>query len=75
MTRVTTAVIATVVAMPLFSGVSFAEGDYYEGASKQKTEAAISHDSTGSVPSFQAAQGDEAKIDSGDYYEGATRPN
>lgn len=33
MTRVTAAVIATVVATPLFSAVSFAEGDYYEGTS------------------------------------------
>lgn len=75
MTRVTAAVIATVVAMPLFSGVSFAEGDYYEGASKQRMETAISRDSTGSVSSFQVAEGDQATVDHGDYYEGVTRPN
>jgi hypothetical protein len=52
MTRINAAVIATVVAMPLFSGVSFAKGDYYEGASKQRKETAISHDSTGSISKF-----------------------
>ncbi len=75
MTKVTASIIVAFVAMPLFSSASFAEGDYYEGISKQQNEILISHDNTGSVSGVHVAAGDRPAVDNGDYYKGATRPN
>ncbi|WP_327210615.1 hypothetical protein [Rhizobium leguminosarum] len=49
------------------AGVAHAEGDYYEGV--QKEPAAVRHVSK-SANALEPAVGD-----SGDYYEGASRPN
>lgn len=53
------------------------EGEYYEGASEQHTEASrIDRNSTGSVSAVSADNhAPKRTVDSGDYYEGIQRPN
>lgn len=65
-----------------FASVTYAEGDYYEGAQKnavrQQRRPPVDRNYTGSVshtaPVYDRLP-DEKTIDSGDYYEGVQRPN
>ncbi|WP_105435443.1 hypothetical protein [Neorhizobium tomejilense] len=71
MTKITSAIAAALIASASFASVALAEGDYYEGASK--ASAAVDHVQTGSIGQKVDAQ--KADVNSGDYFDGANRPN
>lgn len=82
MTNIKTAFALVLIASAGSAGVTYAEGDYYEGAQKntvrQQSRPPVSRDYTGSVSHTAPVYGrllDEKAIDSGDYYEGIQRPN
>lgn len=66
---------AVMIASIAFGTAARAEGDYYEGASKNKSNA-VDTINTASI-SLNSASADHqaATINSGDYYDGANRPN
>jgi hypothetical protein len=66
---IATAFAAAIVAASSIASVAHAEGDYYEGAQK---EVSYSQGQAGSGVADLAAT---ASVDSGDYYNGAVRPN
>ncbi|MBU1314403.1 MAG: hypothetical protein KJ947_19130 [Alphaproteobacteria bacterium] len=82
-----TPIFTAVAGMLLFAmtGSSFAAGDYYEGASKESRRSTTDPIQTNSTSSYGYASGntsrdnqqfgDTARVNSGDYYSGANRPN
>ncbi|MCF6371341.1 hypothetical protein [Rhizobium halophilum] len=66
------------LAVTLIAGAAHAEGDYYQGASKNRS-AQVDMTTTGSVEvayAFKKTSRDDRKInDSGDYYDGVSRAN
>jgi hypothetical protein len=86
MIKISTAFAALLIAAAGFASVTYAEGqhnegEYYEGVQKNalgQTHPTVSHEYTGSV-SHAGRMDDHGfgrnSIDSGDYYEGASRPN
>ncbi|CAN7422640.1 hypothetical protein [Neorhizobium sp. LjRoot104] len=75
MTRISSAIAAALIASASFASVALADGDYYEGASK--ASATIDQVQTGSIGQKTDAQtaGVQADVNSGDYFDGANRPN
>ncbi|CDZ29347.1 hypothetical protein [Neorhizobium galegae] len=72
MTKITSAIAAALIASASFASAALAEGDYYEGASK--ASATVDHVQTGSIAQDQQNQ-IQADVNSGDYFDGANRPN
>lgn len=68
------AVLATIIASLIAAPVAFAEGDYYEGASRIASSQtnAVDQMSTGSIDRGSQAV-PTRRADTGDYYEGASR--
>lgn len=79
MTRMYPRVLAVaLLALAFFTGPSFAEGEYYEGLSRDKATTAASqtdHNSTASVGHQQSLEDDRQRTESGDFYEGTMRSN
>jgi hypothetical protein len=82
MTKITSAIAATMVASASFATAALAEGNYYEGPSAsfseqatQKHPVARSSVSYGYAGSAAAQSQERTVINSGDYYDGANRPN
>jgi hypothetical protein len=75
MTKITSAIAAALIASASFASVALAEGDYYEGASK--ASATVDHVQTGSIGQKADARkaNIQADVNSGDYFDGANRPN
>ncbi|EUB96738.1 hypothetical protein PMI07_001072 [Rhizobium sp. CF080] len=76
MTRITSAIAAAFIASASFAGAALAaEGDYFEGVSKASTT--IDQVQTGSIGQKVDARtaNIEADVNSGDYFDGANRPN
>lgn len=74
MTRISSAIAAALIASASLGSAALAEGDYYQGVQKNvaAASATVDHISTGSI-----AHNDKVKADvnSGDYFDGANRPN
>ncbi len=67
-------IITALTASVAFGSAAFAAGDYYEGVSKDRP-AVVDTINTGSI-GFEAHVNQQiASVNSGDYYEGANRPN
>lgn len=79
MTRMYPRVFAVaLMALAFVTSPSFADGEYYEGVSKDKAIAAASqtdHGSTASVGRQQSLEDDRQHTETGDFYEGAIRSN
>jgi hypothetical protein len=86
MTKITSAFAAALIATASFAGVALAEGDYYDGVQKGAPAASSSVDTvrTGSIGdrpnSLRLSNGgrDDNRatfLNSGDYYDGISRPN
>ncbi|MBP2558054.1 hypothetical protein J2T08_004782 [Neorhizobium galegae] len=75
MTKITSAIAAALIASASFASVALAEGDYYDGASK--ASATVDQVQTGSIGQKADAQkaNIQADANSGDYFDGANRPN
>jgi len=75
MTRISSAIAVALIASASFASAALAEGDYYEGASK--ASAAVDQVQTGSIgQKADARKADiQAGVNSGDYFDGANRPN
>ncbi|MBP2558053.1 hypothetical protein J2T08_004781 [Neorhizobium galegae] len=74
MTRISSAIAAALIASASFGSAALAEGDYYQGAQKNApaASATVDHISTGSIGQNGKLQAD---VNSGDYFDGANRPN
>ncbi|MCQ1835928.1 hypothetical protein [Neorhizobium galegae] len=74
MTRISSAIAAALIASASFATAALAEGDYYQGAQKNAPAASATVDriSTGSIGENDKLQAD---VNSGDYFDGANRPN
>ncbi|CAN7423005.1 hypothetical protein [Neorhizobium sp. LjRoot104] len=76
MTRISSAIAAALIASASFGSAALAEGDYYQGVQKNAPAASASvtvdHISTGSIGQNDKLQAD---VNSGDYFDGAQRPN
>ncbi|WP_117195474.1 hypothetical protein [Rhizobium terrae] len=89
MTRITSAIAAALIASASFASVALADGDYYEGVQKTAPAAAATHVDRTSTGSIGAVHQDgklmfnnggsrdnrASDLNSGDYYDGANRPN
>jgi hypothetical protein len=82
MTSIKTAFALVLLTAAGFAGVTYAEGDYYEGTQENvagpQPRPPFSRDYTGSVSHSVRMNSrvlDGKAINSGDYYEGAQRPN
>jgi hypothetical protein len=88
MTKITSAIAAALIASVSFAGAALAEGDYYQGVQKTRPAASASVDrmNTGSIridrqdgrlPFNNGGSRDNraSDLNSGDYYNGANRPN
>jgi len=75
MTRITSAIAAALIASASFATAALADGDYYEGASK--ASAIIDQVQTGSIgqKADTRTANVQADVNSGDYFDGANRPN
>ncbi|WP_117191656.1 hypothetical protein [Rhizobium terrae] len=73
MTKITSAIAAAFIASASFGSVALAEGDYYDGVSKAGT--AVDNVQTASIGQKADAQKLQSDINSGDYFNGANRPN
>jgi len=79
MTRISSAIAAALIASASFGSAALAEGDYYQGIQKNApaASAAVDRTSTGSIgQKADARKADiQAGVNSGDYFDGANRPN
>lgn len=85
MTRITSAIAATLIASASFAGAAMAaEGKYYEGVAPRsqqnvvvRNHSALDYGYTGSISNASRAQHNEIipVPNRGDYYEGVNRPN
>ena len=79
MTRITSAIAAALIASVSFAGAALAEGDYYQGVQKNApaASAAVDRTSTGSIGQTADVRkaNIQADVNSGDYFDGANRPN
>jgi hypothetical protein len=83
MTKITSAIAAALIASASFVTAALADGNYYEGATppsageqhpaKHQDKGSVSYNYTGSISRSQ--QFNDQTVNSGDYYEGANRPN
>ncbi|MEN3148103.1 hypothetical protein ABCW43_12355 [Neorhizobium sp. IRAMC:178] len=75
MTRITSAIAAALIASASFATAALADGDYYEGASK--ASAIIDQVQTGGIgqKADTRTANVQADVNSGDYFDGANRPN
>jgi len=75
MKTITSAIAAALIASASFAGAALANGDYYEGVSKDHASV-VDTAHTGSVAqNVQQGQDIPAQPSHGDYYDGANRPN
>lgn len=74
MIRISSAIAAALIASASLGSAAFAEGDYYQGVQKNAPTASVTVDriSTGSIGPNDKLQAD---VNSGDYFDGANRPN
>jgi hypothetical protein len=74
MTRISSAIAAALIASASLGSAALAEGDYYQGVQKNVSAASatVDHISTGSIAQNDKLQAD---VNSGDYFDGANRPN
>ncbi|KAB1087619.1 hypothetical protein F4V91_14990 [Neorhizobium galegae] len=74
MTRISAAIAAALIASASLGSAALAEGDYYQGVQKNApaTSATVDRISTGSIGRNEKLQAD---VNSGDYFDGANRPN
>ena len=74
MTKISSAIAAALIASASFASAALAEGDYYQGVQKDAPAASVTVDriSTGSIGQNDKLQAD---VNSGDYFNGANRPN
>ncbi|CDZ28226.1 DUF680 domain-containing protein [Neorhizobium galegae] len=73
MTRISSAIAAALIASASFGTAALAEGDYYQGVQNAPAaSAAVDRISTGSISQNDKVQAD---VSSGDYFDGANRPN
>jgi Protein of unknown function (DUF680). len=85
MTKTISAIAAALVASASFTSVALAEGNYYEGTTRDAYGSSVDRNSTGSItardngrlPFNNGGSRDnrESGLNSGDYYDGAHRPN
>ncbi|MDR6816748.1 hypothetical protein J2X76_001921 [Neorhizobium sp. 2083] len=79
MTRISSAIAAALIASASFGSAALAEGDYYQGIQKNApaASAAVDRTSTGSIGQTADARkaNIQADVNSGDYFDGANRPN
>ena len=80
MKTIASTLAAALLASASFAGAALADGDYYDGVSKDRA-ALVDAAQTGSIRdglslgAQQFAQNDVAStVDNGDYYQGANRP-
>ncbi|MFB9951278.1 hypothetical protein ACFFP0_20720 [Rhizobium puerariae] len=77
MKTITSAIAAALLASVSLAGAALADGDYYEGVSKERP---VDHVQTGSIDQNRDVRQQKAKeipapVGSGSYYEGVNRPN
>ena len=74
MIRISSAIAAALIASASLGSTALAEGDYYQGVQKNAPAASVTVDriSTGSIGQNDKLQAD---VNSGDYFDGANRPN
>ena len=81
MTKITSAIAASLIASASFGTAALAEGNYYEGAApvanQQAQQQSVSHSTVRYGYAGSVAQSEDrvAAVNSGDYYDGAHRPN
>ena len=73
MTRISSAIAAALIASASFASAALAEGDYYQGVQNAPAASAtVDRISTGSIGQNETLQAD---VNTGDYFDGANRPN
>lgn len=74
MIRISSAIAAALIASASLGSAALAEGNYYQGVQKNAPTASVTVDriSTGSIGQNDKLQAD---VNSGDYFDGANRPN
>ncbi|PXA83015.1 hypothetical protein DMC25_18575 [Caulobacter sp. D4A] len=79
MTRISSAIATALIASASFGSAALAEGDYYQGIQKNAPAASATVDrtSTGSIGQTTDVRKANipAEVNSGDYFDGANRPN
>ncbi|EUB96737.1 hypothetical protein PMI07_001071 [Rhizobium sp. CF080] len=74
MTKITSAIAAAFIASVSFAGAALAaEGEYYQDTAK--ASATVDRMQTGSIAQSGKSTDVQARINSGDYFDGVNRPN